>query len=396
LYISVVQNLSQKLSQKPRSLPKLPRGEGSLRWDPERHCVELRHQIDGRTYRERAADWRSCVEARDRRRHEVASGRSGALRATKGDLGVNQLIAAWLARHRPGRAPQTVSKYEWAADLIAEWGARPAAGVSRVDVEDLIVDLVDAGTYAQASMVTVRSVLRQAYEYGIDRGLVTVNPAAGAKITGAARKARKAASLDADEFGAMRAHLADKPSTLHTALLVMLVTAVRPGEALGLCWTAVDLDAGTIEIVTGLQRSEGGRVTTIVDELKTDTARRTVELPTDAVAALRRERKVQAERRLRAGDWPAGDAVFTTATGRTIDFAHLARACRRACVAIGTSELSPNALRHSCASMLCSLGVSLPDVAAQLGHVNTRMASIVYAHAVRKRVPTAQLLSLDA
>jgi len=48
----------------------------------------------------------------------------------------------------------------------------------------------------------------------------------------------------------------------------------------------------------------------------------------------------------------------------------------------GIKDASLHSLRHSHASNLLSMGVSLPAVSARLGHANTNITATVYAHAL--------------
>jgi Phage integrase family len=78
-----------------------------------------------------------------------------------------------------------------------------------------------------------------------------------------------------------------KGDRLDSLFRVMLATGLRRGEALGLHWSDVDLDAALLRVRWTLsRRSQGLRL----DEPKTDKSRRTVPLPRSAVEALRANR----------------------------------------------------------------------------------------------------------
>jgi integrase len=65
------------------------------------------------------------------------------------------------------------------------------------------------------------------------------------------------------------------------------------GEALGLRWSDVDLDAGTLRVNRQVQRMRGGGG--LVFSEPKNASRRTLVLPQRAVEALRSHRKEQAE-----------------------------------------------------------------------------------------------------
>jgi integrase len=65
----------------------------------------------------------------------------------------------------------------------------------------------------------------------------------------------------------------------------------------------------------------------------------------------------------------------------------LRRAFDRATIDAGIGDdWSPDSLRHTAASLLSHAGVALEDIADQLGHKDTRMASLYYRHRVRLTV----------
>jgi integrase len=95
---------------------------------------------------------------------------------------------------------------------------------------------------------------------------------------------------------------------------VSTLLGLRPGEALGLHWRDVDLEAGRLTVRVALHRIEGRLQ---IDELKTARSRRSIPLPGVAITALRAHRTRQLEERLAAGEhWEEHGLVFTSATGR--------------------------------------------------------------------------------
>ncbi len=72
-----------------------------------------------------------------------------------------------------------------------------------------------------------------------------------------------------------------------------LMCGLRMGECLGLKWSDIDLDAGTLRVHRQLQRvRDGGGL--VFSEPK-NASRRTVDLPQRVVEALKRHRKCQLE-----------------------------------------------------------------------------------------------------
>jgi integrase len=84
----------------------------------------------------------------------------------------------------------------------------------------------------------------------------------------------------------------------HEALYVLsITTGLRMGEALGLKWSDIDLETGTLRVNRQLQRMrrDGDESGTLVFSEPKNASRRTIDLPQRAIGALRSHRKRQAE-----------------------------------------------------------------------------------------------------
>ena len=157
-----------------------------------------------------------------------------------------------------------------------------------------------------------------------------------------------------------------------------LLCGLRPGEALGLPWRAVDLKEGTLEIVQSLERHPDGKY--YFGPPKKDSYR-TVQLTDSAVEALHKHRAHQRADKRKAPMWEESGLVFTTKIGTHLDFSNHRRMVRGLCDEADIEPLiSPNELRHSAATLLTEAGVPMQDVADMLGHRDTRMVAAVYRH----------------
>jgi integrase len=71
---------------------------------------------------------------------------------------------------------------------------------------------------------------------------------------------------------------------LEALFTVPLAVGLRPGEALGLMWSDIDWERGTLHVSRALQRIEG-RLR--IEELKSRSSRRSIKMPEIAVASLK-------------------------------------------------------------------------------------------------------------
>jgi integrase len=167
-----------------------------------------------------------------------------------------------------------------------------------------------------------------------------------------------------------------------------LLLGLRPGEGLGLAWDDVDFAAGTLRIRQAVRR-EGGR--TFLGEPKTARSRRTLDMPTPVIEALRAHRASQAAERLVVGPaWTDSGLVFTTEVGTLLDPSNVRHRFSRLTAKAGLGPRRLHELRHSAVSLLSAAGVRLEEVADVVGHASTRMTGDVYRHRVETSVAAAK------
>ncbi|MDE3075754.1 MAG: site-specific integrase [Chloroflexota bacterium] len=172
----------------------------------------------------------------------------------------------------------------------------------------------------------------------------------------------------------------DRLKALH---ILTLGLGLRQGEALGLRWADVDLEAGVCHIRTELTRLEGEYR---LEELKTEKSRRDLPLDGYLVGILRERRKHQNEDRLSAKRWEnEWDLVFTTSTGRPLHFAVVTHQFQEVLGRLGIEKRRHYDLRHSAASLMIDRGAELRDVMEQLGHSQIALTANTYGHIYLER-----------
>lgn len=173
----------------------------------------------------------------------------------------------------------------------------------------------------------------------------------------------------------------DRLEALYT---LVLAVGLRQGEALGLHWTDLELDSGTLSVRTALQRI-GGKLCLV--EPKTARSRRTITLPPVVVSALRLHRARQLQERLLAGaNWQDTGLVFTTTIGTPMDARNLTKRFQKALKEAGLPKKRFHDLRHTCASLLLVQGVHPRVVMEILGHSQMSLTMDTYSHVM----PTLQ------
>ena len=241
-------------------------------------------------------------------------------------------------------------------------------------------------------------MLRAALNQALRWELVARNAAA---LTDPPRhRTREIQPLTPDQAKALLAAVAGH--RLEALVSVGIGLGLRLGEALGLRWDAVDLEAGVLSVKQTLERAGGDAVARcrltaerrrLLDELgaassrlarervaarltevrkqlkavqttvqfaepKTKRSRRTITIPRIVIDALRTHQARQLEERLTAGArWCESGLVFVSSIGTPLDARNLSRMFKAALREAGLPAIRYHDLRHTAATLLLAQGV---------------------------------------
>lgn len=215
-----------------------------------------------------------------------------ALPRTK-HLTVGEFLNQWLAEGQPGLAYNTFKRYRSIATkhLIPAFDKFPLKALTSEHIQKMIDD--KAKTLKPRTVFHVRAVLRNALADAVHKGLIEKNPAEGRRTI----KLPRIPDKEPVPWGkAERAKFLKviKADQLEPLFLVLFHHGLRIGEALGLTWADLDLDAGTMFIHQQLQyqRVNGDPQKPMLIEAKTGSkARRTNDLHPVVSEALVKLRK---------------------------------------------------------------------------------------------------------
>jgi len=347
------------------------RGEGSIS-EPNAEgvyevSISLGVDADGKRRRVKARVRGSRAAARaklEELRHIHALARPGTAVPT-----VDAYFVSWLARRRPTLAAATIRMY---AGAIAN--LRPLIGHLRLD--RLTADQVATAMHAlgerkrttrdgSGGMRTVQQAydtLRAALAFALRKdGILRASPIA------AVARPRLEREIDFLTVEESRAFLAAAADDRYRALWHLVVaTGLRWGEVAALRWSDVDLAAATLTVRRALKETgEFGRP-------KSNSGRRTIDLPASVVSELKKHRK---KGRL------SEDLVFATKTGAPLHPSNLARryffpTLERA----GLRRIRFHDLRHTAAAIRLAAGQSPLVVKELLGHSSIAVTLGVYGH----------------
>lgn len=266
-------------------------------------------------------------------------------------LSIGQFLDEWLEHiAQPAVRATTYAKYETFVRLYLKpgLGTRRLTQLSPAEVRRFLAGQREAGISA-SRLQAIHAVLRNALEHAMREDLVVRNAAKLVRMPTPPRR-------DFEPWTAQQALdflAASRTDPLATAFLLCITLGLRRGEVLGLRWTDLDLDDGTLRVRRQLQRSAGELQ---LVEVKTTRSRRAVPLPEVCVRALKRRRGQQNADRLAAGAaWMESDLVFTTGHGTPVEPRNMARSFARIVAAAGAASA---AAARSAAPVLVVPGLS--------------------------------------
>ena len=171
--------------------------------------------------------------------------------------------------------------------------------------------------------------------------------------------------------------------------LVLVALGLRRGEALGLRWEDVDLEAGTVRVGRSLQRLRDGepdpftgrRTGRLVVSDKTKNGRTAVlALPAAVTMELERHRREQLRERLAAPVWVNAGLVFATRAGTALEPRNVSRSWSDLCDQADVRRIRIHDLRHTAASLLLAQGVDLEVVQTTLRHTRLSTTADISTH----------------
>jgi integrase len=248
--------------------------------------------------------------------------------------------------------------------------SRRVRDITQGDVQQLIdrLRLKLSGSTCRGVVSAISAV----FTYGRRRGLVEINPTRDLLMP-STRRQSEPVYLDRDSITALIESQGDE---FRPVIATLAYTGLRISECLGLVWSNVDLQTGTLTVEKQLGRDGRSRA-----ELKTASSKGTLSLPEPLIAELRAHR----ERQAKIGfDRIAPDRlVFVTRNGLSPGRRNCLRALQVQAAKLGIEgrdgePVGLHDLRHSLASTLRGLGWTNEQVAPILRHANARTTAMLY------------------
>jgi integrase len=294
------------------------------------------------------------------------------------ELTVGDFLQGWLSEvARVTVRPRTYASYRYVVGLhlTPALGDLVLASLSPADVQAFL-NAKSASGLSPRTVGYLRGVLRGALGHAERTDLVTRNVARLARPPRIPR--RRVSPLSVEQVRTFLAAIVG--DRLEALYLVALGVGLRQGEILGLRWSDVDLEGGTLTVRHALARIDG-RLELV--EPKSVTSRRVVPLPAfvrDALVAHRHRQTAEPLPLRPAPPDPFADLVFVTTHGTPLDGITITRRFQHILAGAGLPHQRFHDLRHACASLLLAQGVPARVVMETLGHSEISLTLNTYSH----------------
>jgi integrase len=284
---------------------------------------------------------------------------------------------------------KTRDQYEWVANkYLGSLGARRLIEIEPSQIRQHLSTL-DVGPRSRRALYTVlHRVLREA----VDLELIIRNPAANVTPPKVPKPEMRALRPEQVPF-LLEAVAGDR---LEAFVVLALTSTMGPGEMLALRWRDVHLEEGYLLVQADLVESKFYGYRPTLEPTKTQRRRRRIDLPSIALAALRRRRDLT---RSEANS----DFVFATLDGQPIRLSGLRKRWwkqvleRAADLAAKKKQSFPvdlriYELRHTANALMGLAGVPLEVARDRMGHSSIKTTADVYGHLYAARKSEAVTL----
>lgn len=312
---------------------------------------------------------------------EALSNKDKGLNFDAGATTVAEHIDRWIEDSARGDlAPRTYHNYR----LQIRHHITPAIGKVKLSklnashVQSLYAAKLRDGL-KPSSVRYIHAVLHRALEQAVRFNLIPTNPAS--KVDPPKIRQDEITPLDSTQARTfLDAASGDRFACLY---IISLCCGLRMGESLGLKWSDIDFEAGTLRVNRQLQRMRrvDGKAGTLVFSEPKNASRRTIDLPQRAIQALRSHRKAQAELRLGSSSYEDSGLVFASGKGTPLDAQNIVnRFFKPLLLRAELPDIRWHDLRHTYATLLLARGVHPTYVQKSLGHSSVQLTLDRYSH----------------
>jgi integrase len=312
---------------------------------------------------------------------------------------VGEFLREWVAGMEGSLKPTTFASYQLLCQkyVIPRLGSIPLRRLTTATINTAYQEIRETGRVkdpstplSARSVRHVHAVLRLALKDAVAAGLISHNPAIGAKLPRDRGEAREMQVWSAEQLAAFLE--STRSDRLYELWYTAALTGLRRGELVGLRWIDVtwpdeDGQSGRLRIRRGLV-SVDGKAT--ISSPKTEAGARDVAIDPGTVLALRSQAARQLDDHDKWGDaWQDTGYVFTIENGQSLHPERVTKLFREAIEQAKLPRIRFHDLRHTHATLGLEAGIPVKVISQRLGHSSTRITQDVYQHVLREQQEAA-------
>ena len=294
---------------------------------------------------------------------------------------VEAYLRDWLSIHSAKIKETTRINYRANINLcIFHIGAITLTKLTGEHIQKMYTSL--SNNHKASRLRVLHTVLKKAFKDAIRWRRLTHNPCDDVDAPVAQHEERP--FLNAEQCKQLLK--AAQGTDLECFLAMALTTGMRRGEILGLRWSDIDMEKKFLSVqrtASFLNSPSIGKYRFVETSTKTKASRRAIRLTDFLLSTLKLHKKRQLEMRLQAGqEWVNKDLVFCGLRGEHFAIDTLLSHYKLLLQECGFPPLHIHDLRHSCATLLASMGVPAKVIQEILGHSSITTTQDLYGHVI--------------
>lgn len=323
-------------------------------------------------------------EARQKLKEAIKQAEAGTLVASNKQT-VATFLEYWLSVKKLPLKPGAYATYASYVNvhMVPHLGKIQLQKLARHHVQRFVNTLFNEEDLEPGTIQTAYTILNVAMSDAVEWQMLAANPCRAVSLPRV--ESRDYTVLNREQAQALIASL--DGHALEALVTVALATGMRRGELLCLKWSDVDLERGHIYVQRSLTFINGQGYKEVTP--KTKSSKRHITLPRFAIETLKQHRTSQHITRIDAQVWAELDLIFPAKAGKYIPTSTLQRTFRLLLERAGLPIMRFHDLRHTCATLLLSQGISPKVVQELLGHSSIKITMDRYGHVIPGMQETA-------
>jgi len=367
------------------------RGEGSIRWIERIQMYECRYSVgvdeNGKPIIKNIYSKKKS-EALERMRDDLASVGKG-MYVNPSEKSLYAYCKEWYETYKKPslKRSNTKLKYEGSLKRLEN------ADIANVMLKDLSLELIqkyynelkEQGK-SEATIRITHALINGALEHAEDTKKILKNYARKAIIPkDDTDNEGNVKALTESELAAFLDDMS-KRSHYYMFALFMANTGLRPGEAIALNRSDLNLKENKVKVTKTYNKEAKGK---IQDATKTKSSRRTVPVPSNII-------KLMKVYMLKQKKQSSSDPLFQTTSGTRLTPRNVLRQFKAAGERIGCEWINLHTMRHTFASRLFKKKVDIKVISKLLGHKDVATTYDIYIHFIDDTIDkSVQVLNTD-